>query len=476
MSRKFQCKTIPSKWLEKDGRRLDCGPYMSGALEARELIKHLHTEPLNSLTDGYKEGIYNGSPFVRNYVNDPEHGVRFLTTSSMLQSDLSNIPLLSKKDATSNKLHFLEIKQKMILITCSGSIGRMAYARKDMEGTWSNQDILKVVADDNKIKSGYLYAYLSSCFGIPIVLSGTYGAIIQHIEPSHIADLPVPRLRAIENHVHELIQKSADMLSEYQRLLSEATEKIFLLSKVSNPSSFEWFSNKKDLGFIISSCKLGNSLRAWNHSSRAMKIFNEIKKKKYSLLGELIDDEWLRWRVMFKRIFAEPEYGIEVITQKPLFNLKPKGKWISKSYLLNHSDKYVVPDETILIAKQGTLGEKELYCRCEFITGEKALNRAYSDHCMRVVVKEESIHPGYLYAFLRSNVGFRLLRSLSEGSKQQDLHWRTVPKIPIPRLELKEENKIGEMVRLAYKLRNDAVELDDQARTLVEEAIKTGGS
>jgi type I restriction enzyme S subunit len=122
-------------------------------------------------------------------VEDPEHGVPFLTTSSLLQADLSNLSLLSKKDAQSRQLSFLEIKPGMTLITCSGSIGRMAYARADMEGVWSNQDIMKVVPDPDSIKPGYLYAYLCSRFGVPMIASGTYGAIIQHIEPQHIADL-----------------------------------------------------------------------------------------------------------------------------------------------------------------------------------------------------------------------------------------------------------------------------------------------
>lgn len=41
MSRKFQCRAVPSSWLENNGRRLDCGPYMSGAIEAKELLKKL---------------------------------------------------------------------------------------------------------------------------------------------------------------------------------------------------------------------------------------------------------------------------------------------------------------------------------------------------------------------------------------------------------------------------------------------------
>ena len=37
----MKAKSVPSSWLERDGRRLDCGPYMSGALEAKVLLERL---------------------------------------------------------------------------------------------------------------------------------------------------------------------------------------------------------------------------------------------------------------------------------------------------------------------------------------------------------------------------------------------------------------------------------------------------
>lgn len=472
MSRKFQCKVVPSVWIEHNDRRLDCGPYVSGAIEARELLARIETAPLNQLTKGYHGGIYNGSPFVRNYVEDPEHGVPFLTTSSLLQADLSNVSYLSKRDAQSRNLSFLEIKPGMSLITCSGSIGRIAYARADMNGMWSNQDIMKVVPDPDMIRPGYVYAYLSGRFGVPLVVSGTYGAVIQHIEPRHIMDLPVPMFGELETKAHDLVYSASRNLAEYQSLLTDATAKVFLSSDLEDQAKHHWLKDDLDLGFAITSEELNVAFRSFRHSRRANRIKESIRSVRYDELGSLIDLEWLRWRVMFKRITSDPEFGIEVITQKPLFNLNPEGKWISREYLLNHSPKYVVPDETILIAKQGTLGEHELYCRCEFITGPRALARAYSDHCMRIVVKPDSIHPGYLFAFLRSESAFRMLRSLSEGSKQQDLHWRTVPTIPVPRSTPEIEAEIGEMVRKAFSLRNSAIDLFDQARSLVENAIE----
>jgi type I restriction enzyme S subunit len=398
--------------------------------------------------------------------------VPFLTSSGILLADLSMLPLLSKKDAMSSRLSYLQIREDMTLISCSGAIGHMAYTRPEMDSMWSSQDVLKVVPDPDRILPGYLYAFLSSKFGIPLVVGGTYGAVIQHIEPHHINHLPVPRFgEEFEARVHMLMDRAAHLLSVYQTNLVKATENVFKHTGVHNLTPIEWLRDLSDLGFHVRRSEI-EVLRAWNHSRRAERIKQEIKSGRWSLLGDLVDAEWLKWRMMFKRIDADPEFGIEVITQRPLFRLFPEGRWISRSYLLNHSPRYVVPDQTILIAKQGTLGEDELYCRCEFVTGRRMLKRAYSDHCMRVVVHKGAIDPGYLFAFLRSHASFRLLRSLSEGSKQQDLHWRTVPTLPIPRCGEPEETKIGDIIRSAYEARNNAVDLILEAQWTVESAIE----
>ena len=468
----MKVKAIPSTWLKQEGRRLDCGPYMSGALEAKVILETLPVQkmPLKNVTLRGEHGIVNAGRFRRLWVENEKYGVPFLSSSSILHSDLSNLPLISKKAVEESPQ--LVIYKGQTLITRSGTIGRMAYTRPNMDGLACSEHVMRVIPDESVIPPGYLYAYLSSKFGVPLVVSGTYGAIIQHIEPHHIADLPVPRLGdKVEKKAHALVEEAAEGLSQYAELLRTATDSLLQTTHVSNPNKNEWFSDKSDLGFSISSKEL-SVFRAWNHSRRVKRLRDEIQNGKWSRLGDIVSFEWLRWRKLFKRIDADPEFGIEVITQKPLFHLFPEGRWLSREYLLNHSDKYLVPDETILIAKQGTLGEQELYCRCELVTGPRMLEKAYSDHCMRIVAKRDLVDPCYLFAFLRSNTAFRILRALSEGAKQQDLHWRTVPNIPIPRCSERDEKEISDKVRTAFSLRTNAVELLVQARALVEQAIE----
>jgi type I restriction enzyme, S subunit len=176
----MKIKSVPSGWMRRDGRRLDCGPYMSGALEARIRLEGMgcRKDRLADLCEGGTEGIFHAGRESRTWVDDSRYGVPFLSSSSILAADLSRLPLISKKQVAANPL--FTIRPGWTLITRSGTIGRMVYARPDMDGLACSEHVMRVVPDPSKVPPGYLYAFLSSKFGVPLVTSGTYGAIIQH--------------------------------------------------------------------------------------------------------------------------------------------------------------------------------------------------------------------------------------------------------------------------------------------------------
>ena len=66
-------KLVPSAWLVQQGRRLDCGPYLSGAVEAKLLLRSLPVRcaELRGLTHGYEGGIFKGPMFSRNVTAHP---------------------------------------------------------------------------------------------------------------------------------------------------------------------------------------------------------------------------------------------------------------------------------------------------------------------------------------------------------------------------------------------------------------------
>lgn len=468
----MKIRTVPSVWLEQEGRRLDSGPYLSGAIEARVKLEgaRLPKVPLRCLTKGHDGGIYNGPQFSRNYVASPTFGVPFLTSGSMLRADLSNLPLLRRKDAESPQLRFLQLTPGMILVSCSGTVGRMSFSRPDMADVWSSQDVLKVVVDEQKAPPGYVYSFLAGRYGVPLVVGGTYGSVIQHLEPSHIRDRAIPRLAEdLEIRAHQLVQDAARELGRHQEQVRAATRRLFESVGLEDITRGSWHNGNSDVGFIRKLESAG-SLRALNFNPRFLQLCDAIRARSHRPLAELCKPGTLHRGGRYRRIDADPEYSYRLIGQKEIFWLRPEGRWIARKSVGN--DVLVEPGTT-LIAAQGTLGESELYCRAEFVWGP-ALQAAYSEHLLRVVSDESLMPRGCLFAFMRSETAFRMLRSISMGTKLQDHHPEYLRALPVPYPDKRAREEIHELVVDAYEKRHASVRLEDEAVALVERAIEEG--
>ena len=464
-------RPVTSAWINRYDDRLDASTFINGSVEAEIALERLDAakQPLRTLTTGHDGGLYNGPMFKRVYVQDPAHGVPFMTASPMLLADLTTLSLLNKDDAHSAKLSYLEIEPGMTLISCSGTIGRTVYARPDMVGIWGSQDVLKVVPDAGKIPPGYLFSFLASRFGAPMVTSGTYGSIIQHLEPKHIADLPVPRLGdEIEGEAHRLVQHAADLRARFQALLTEATDRLFASVGLRDITAHEWHQQGPDLGFEAAASDFV-TLRALNFNPRAARLLASLRDVPHMTLGEICAGGMLERGPRFKRIDADPthESAVRLVGQKQGFWLQPEGRWISRSFT---PDGVMVPDESILVAAQGTLGENEVFARPIFVTGAWR-EYAFTEHFLRVVTADPEVSGAYLFAFLRSETAFRLLRSASVGSKQQDLQPDLVAALPVPLVPEPERTAIAELVRDAYRGRDEADRAEADAIALVERAI-----
>src|SRR5260370_3312882 len=280
---------VRSGWLADQGFRLAAAPYLSGAYEARKFLERLPvpTEPLHELTAGHDGGIYNGPQFRRSYVNSREYGVPFLSSTDIMVADFTNLPLLRKDDAYSSKLAYLEVKPCMTLISCSGTVGRTCYARPDTAGCWSSQDVLKIVADEDKITPGYVYAFLISKYGIPMVTALASRSMIQHLAPEHIADLPVPRFGdRVEGEIHTLIQRAADLRARFQAGVTTATRDLFESAGLPEFLALRWHDQPRDICFTVSQLT-PTTLRALNLSPRAQRFLEKLSSVPHRTLGEI---------------------------------------------------------------------------------------------------------------------------------------------------------------------------------------------
>ena len=466
MSRKFQCRAIPSTWLESNGRRLDCGPYMSGALEAKELLKRHQTEALKSLTAGHNGGIFNVPRFPRVYVDAPTNGVPFLGSTDILDADLSNVSLLSKKQAEGTPA--LVLDEGWTLITRSGTIGRMVCTRSDMKGMVGSEHFMRVVPDTSKITPGYLYAYLSSRFSVPIIVSGTYGAIIQHIEPHHIADLPVPRFGDVEEQANELVQKAAELRVEATKLLKSAG------SMVNDQFGFP---EKLALSHRVFSCSVASStlvlkrLEATFHDAVAQESDSLIagvpRKDEFSTLDVSISETG-----RLKQVFVDEEYGAPFLASREIFRQRYEPTRFLSNRLLPDENEWATQEGDLLLARSGQVGGvigRGVWADRRFAGG------CVSVHVLRLGAQNSQILPGYLYAYLfLTDVGYRQLIRTAAGSSIPYLSAPDISRLLIPRCDSALEAKINELLWNAGNKRVEAQEREDQARTLIERTIEEG--
>ncbi|GAA1275970.1 restriction endonuclease subunit S [Pseudonocardia aurantiaca] len=458
------------EWLLQQNLRLDARPYVGGAFDARDLLKLLTvpTDTLASLTTGHAGGLYNGPIFRRIFVNDRQHGVPFLGSADMLESDLSHLPLLRREDAESAKLAFLRVSPGTTFISCSGTVGRVVYARPDMVGSWSSQDTIKVVADPERIRPGYLFTVLASRFGTAILINSRSGTGIRHLEPAQVADLPIPRFGGdVEGRIHDLVEEAAVLRAAYQRKLVAATEDLFTSAGLPELIDLDWHARPRDLGFSVNAAD-AVTLRALNHSPRARWVADRIRSVPHRTLSDICSNGEISSGSRFTRVPAQPGHGSLLVGQRQGFWMRPEGRWISTR---DSPDDVNAADETVLIARRGTLGESEVYCRSILVTGSW-LQFAYTEDFLRVASGDSDVPGAYLFALFRSGAAFRLLRSLSSGGKQQDIHDVLRGDIPVPVCTPIDRERIAETVRSAHRDRDLADRREDEAFAALDAAVE----
>lgn len=458
-------RIVRSNWLEEGGRRLDCNPYMSGALEAREKLKELNVSKDLLENVVIHRGIYKGKLLKRTFISSRENGVLFLTTSGMMKADLSNEPILVKSIANSDPGCF--VKKGMILVSAAGMIGRMTYCGRMHEGAFACSDILKIMADEKRIQPGFLYAFLASKYGLPLLTSGTYGAIIQHINEEHVAPIPIPRFSdQLESSIASFIDAAAESRSEAVRLLKEAETLLFNLLDLSPPTQVDQII-KPDVA-VISSKAILDRCDAYYYSKRndeARVVFDQAASNK--LLGAIAE---VFIPGIFKRLYAsDPSFGSPYITGGDVFELHST----PDKYLMHKVAKeyrLLLLKGMIVIQEAGQLGG--LIGRSAMI-GDRLDGFSCSNNMVRIVPVDD-IDGGYLFVLLNTEYGVRLLSREAAGSSIPHTDEQRVKRISIPWPDRDIRAQISELAIKARDLRDKACVLDARAISEIEQLIEQG--
>ena len=134
------------------------------------------------------------SQFTRIWAQDSSYGIPYFNATDMLSLLALGVPAgnaryLSRE--TDTDIDSLIVREGWLLMTCSGTIGRVFYVPKRLNGWVATHDLIRIIPNDPGMV-GYLYAWLSSPIAQAQVLSHTHGGQIDHVTDDQVAGVLVP--------------------------------------------------------------------------------------------------------------------------------------------------------------------------------------------------------------------------------------------------------------------------------------------
>ena len=127
-------------------------------------------------------------------IYDGNNVVGYYTPSAMLQDKRDSAKFVDLSKASPKQLRDFDVvtvHEGDILLTRSGTIGRLAYVTDVMAGQIVSDDMIRVRIKSDKLRA-YVIAFLLSANASDQMLRNEYGSIQQHLEPAHVKDLLVP--------------------------------------------------------------------------------------------------------------------------------------------------------------------------------------------------------------------------------------------------------------------------------------------
>lgn len=443
--------------------RLDGGYYDNETVLALARIKDsgLQLDTIGDVADTFK-----GNIFRRIMVDSEEFGIPFLTPSDMFDANLAPGGYLSKK--YTRGLPSLKPKAGWTVITRSGSIGKCLFVSRALERFALSDDLIRVVAKPDKILGGYLYAYLSSELGYSLLTRSMFGKVVDHIEPSQVDSMSIPRLGTErEQEIHDRVVRADLCRSEANSLISQSEAAIYRRLGIQRVDLSAGIWADQSLSFGVSSNSTGLRLDAGYHAPVVGAVERAVLSTPHQIkpLGSVAEN--IFQPPIFKRIrVRDPKLGVPYYTGAELASVKPK----PESYLsLKTPALKQLTLETNMVVVQDAGSAGGLIGRPTFIHRE--FNGATATNNMIRITFEQDFESGYCYAFLASQVGYQLVTRNLYGSAQDHLDVTQLSSVQIPWPDEDVRREIGTLILRAGELRFEAQEHERYAQTLLMEAI-----
>lgn len=453
--------SLPAAGLGRGARRLDGETYLTGGYAVRCHIEAGRTPFLRlaDLADVWMPGRLKAVPVA------PGKGVPYLAASQMF--DINPVPRKWLSVEHTGDLNALYVDPGLILVARSGTdnVGDVLMSYAAHAGLAVSDDLLRV-RPKNPPMAGYLYAFLRGRHGYSMLRSSQYGSVIKHLEPEHLADLPVP---VPSDSVR---QEASDGIGRAYQLRGQAlaqereAEARFARAIGAAPGG-----SLSETGFAVSSAHLtGGSRRldGYYYNPRAAAVLSALRQsgRETVTLGSQVGAILLPNR--FKRQRAAD--GLPFVGIEELFKVNPRIDKHIKGTADELAD-YFVRSGWLLVARSGQIyglfGSVAL-------AGHWHESKVITEDIIRIVPahRRGAPRPGYIRTALSHPVyGRPLVVRTAFGTSVPHLAPADLDDFPLIRLSPSEEDDIASLVEEAGRFREEADDLENRAVAGVERAI-----
>ena len=447
------------------GVRLEASAF---SIEAHNAVTALTNSDLPLIPLYGKEGLCQGGyyphRFKRVYVS-PEKGVPFLSSSEIISLRPKTNNFVSKNYTL--KLDRLLPEKWDVLISRSGTIGNIGLATETFIGNALSEHVIRLQANEPET-AGYVAAFLRSRYGRPQLIQGTFGSVVDQIEPEHLERVLIPDLPPIRRiEIGRLMCQAGELRDEANHLLDEADR---LLHERLNLPYLKDIALRGSASFTttIKASQLMGRLEASFHNPEAIAAEKQLAQLPVEITK--IGDQRVTKEVRAITKFRERTYvdkgGIPMLSSKQLFQVDPIDvKRLAKGAHTKDLPEIQLEENMIAVTRSGTIGKVQIIPK--YMAAWTA-----SEDATRILASDD-INAGYLYAWLASDSGYCLMTRCSYGSVILEVDQEMFSSVHIPLPELSIRNEIGDLVLKANQLRDKAWRNEQEAISKLEKLISS---
>lgn len=395
--------------------------------------------------------VFNPPVFKRQFCKNTPRAVPYFQSSDVqAASERSTVDIYKGQAQSLNLL----VKENDILVTGFGTIGNTRLVSKFQNGACYANNVCRIRTTEH---TGFIYAFISGKYGKAQLNTNASGSVVRYIESPGIKKILVPIFPdTFQQEVDDLIQKSARLREEASDALEYAIgyfDTLFLMPF--KESCLGKVSSKEILTSI------NKRFEAFFHISEGKDIDKYIKEHyEWKSLGEVCSN--ISRPDIFKRYYVKK--GITFLGGADIFLATPDSEKRLSSKKTANIEALMIKEGTILLPRSGTIGN------VAWAHAGHAQKLA-SEHVIRIT-PNDILRAGYVYAFLASKYGKKLIQRYIFGSVIQHVEPPHLKLIPVPIIDKKVMDDIHDKVMVYSSAMGKAIEYERKAITMVEQEIE----